>query len=208
MIVTRPAILSGSAREFFNRPHTINGAGTFEFFGHTCKLLVDRRLDNNDMKLSKVKTIKSEAVALKTILEPAARDTKIYLSSDWESLEAGAPWFEPLIEAIKRSTAFFTIIPDRASSPGSSFRNLWINFEVGLAIGSGKKPKVFVFGEVNWSLLEYPLKGIHLIDTGDTNRWVKELTEAGFNIAKEVEERLAALFRQASQASSLPRVTV
>src|SRR6266478_5146401 len=117
--------------------------------------------------LSHEATFKDQAVTLKGILGGTAKEpTQIYLSSDWESLEAGVPWFEPLIKAIKESAAFITIIP----RPGSSFNNLWINFEIGLAMGCGKKPKVFVFGGVEWSQLEYPLKGIHLIDTGDTNR--------------------------------------
>jgi len=141
--------------------------------------------------LSHEAKFKREAVALKGILEKTAKDTKIYLSSDWESLEAGVPWFEPLIEAIKKSNAFIAIIP----KPESSFQNLWINFEVGLAIGSGKNPKIFVFGGVDWSKLEYPLRGIQLIDTGDTNRWIKELTDIGFNVTKEIEGKLAGLFQ-------------
>ena len=155
--------------------------------------------------LSHEAKFKEQAVALKGILEGTAKEPpKIFLSSDWESLEAGEPWFEPLIKAIKESAAFITIIPRPAAPAGdqhpgiqcSSFRNLWINFEIGLATGCGKKPKVFVFGGVDWSQLEYPLKGIHLIDTGDTNRWIKELQEIGFEINKEVEEKLAKLFNQ------------
>lgn len=146
--------------------------------------------------LSHEAKFKEQAVALKGILEGTAKEpTKIYLSSDWESLAAGAPWFEPLIDAIKKSAAFITIIPQ----PGSSFQNLWINFEVGLAMGCGRQPKIFIFGGVNWSLLEYPLRGIQLIDTGDTNRWIKELTDIGFNISKDVEEKLAALFQPVAQ---------
>jgi len=143
--------------------------------------------------LSHEATFKDQAVTLKGILGGTGKEpAEIYLSSDWESLEAGAPWFEPLIKAIKESAAFITIIP----RPGSSFKNLWVNFEIGLAIGCGKKPKVFVFGGVEWSQLEYPLRGIHLIDTGDTNRWTKELKEIGFEINKDVEEKLAELFNQ------------
>jgi len=51
--------------------------------------------------LSHEAKFKEQAVGLKGILEGTAKEpTKIYLSSDWESLEAGEAWFEALIRAL------------------------------------------------------------------------------------------------------------
>jgi len=62
---------------------------------------------------------------------------------------------------------------------GHDFCKLWINYEIGFARGRGLKPKIFVFGGINFSKARYPIVGIHWIDTGDTNRWKRELEKWG-----------------------------
>lgn len=63
-----------------------------------------------------------------------------------------------------------------------AFDNLWINFEIGAAIGRGKKPKIFVWGGVGFSDMKFPMKGFHVIGTGDTNRCELAFADLGYKI--------------------------
>ena len=81
-----------------------------------------------------------------------------------------------------------------------TFRNLWINFEVGAAFGSGKYPKVIVFGGVPWDAIPYPIVGLQLIDTGDGNRLFCDLKQIGIERAEDHRQEYAELFRQIPSA--------
>jgi hypothetical protein len=55
----------------------------------------------------------------------------VFLSSDWESLRVGECWFEGVLHAVERSTEFEALVYNE-----TTFRNLWVNFELGIAVGS------------------------------------------------------------------------
>ena len=117
---------------------------------------------------------KREAIKLKELLSQTvlsnSQEAEFYLTSDWYSLESGAPWFNPLIEQLRDADGVITII-----TRSEAFRNLWISFEIGVAYGSRKYPKIFVFGGVPWDDIPHPLGGLQLSDTGDKNRWIGDL---------------------------------
>jgi len=106
-----------------------------------------------------------EAVKLKGLLQAINDEHAIFLTSDWDSLEAGNLWMSDIITALQEMDEMIVLITRK-----ETFKNLWINFEIGAAIGRKKKPKVLVFGGISLSDMEYPMKGIHVISTGDTNR--------------------------------------
>jgi hypothetical protein len=147
---------------------------------------------------------KPEAIRFKELLREASgqkpeTELKLFLSSDWDSLRSGRPWFEPLIEEVRLSQETFVLITHERH-----FTNLWINFEVGMALGrKDGSPKIFVFGGIPWDKLAYPLRGLHLIDTGDSNRWVTDIRNAvaptnpeTFN--EDLVQKFGCFFRQCS----------
>ena len=134
---------------------------------------------------------KREAVWFKEILEQASSDISFFLTSDWYSLESGAPWFTPLVEQLRECDELFAII-----TRPEAFHSLWMNFEIGAAFGSGKRPKIFVFGGVSWERIPHPIGGLQIIDTGDTNRWLRDLQLLGIQRAADFQESFAHVFRQ------------
>jgi len=140
---------------------------------------------------------KREAVKLKELLSQTAlsnsQEAEFFLTSDWYSLESGAPWFSPLVEQLREADGVITII-----TRSETFHNLWISFEIGVAYGSKKFPKIFVFGGVPWNDIPHPIGGLQLTDTGDTNRWIGDLRNLleVEDISKELETEFAILFRQ------------
>jgi len=118
-----------------------------------------------------------EAVKLKGLLQDINSEHTIFLTSDWDSLEAGNLWMSDIITALQKMDEMIVLITKK-----ETFKSHWVNFEIGAAIGRGKKPKVLVFGGISLNDMEYPMKGIHVISTADTNRWVLEFKHLGFEI--------------------------
>ena len=143
--------------------------------------------------LSHEAVAKREAVLLKDLLSKAASDVSIFLTSDWYSLESGAPWFTPLVEQLRQCDSLVTLI-----TRPEAFRNLWISFEIGTAFGSSKLPKILilVYGGVSWEDIPHPIGGLQLMDTGDTNRWIRDLREIGIDRVEDFKDDFAVLFRQ------------
>ena len=139
---------------------------------------------------------KREAIKLKELLSQTvlsnSQEAEFFLTSDWYSLESGAPWFNPLIEQLRDADGVITII-----TRPEAFRNLWISFEIGVAYGSRKYPKIFVFGGVPWDDIPHPLGGLQLSDTGDKNRWIGDLRNLldVKDISNELQAEFAILFR-------------
>lgn len=134
---------------------------------------------------------KREAVRFKEILERASSDISFFLTSDWYSLESGAPWFTPLVEQLRDCDELLAII-----TRPEAFHSLWMSFEIGAAFGSRKLPKIFVFGGVSWESIPHPIGGLQLIDTGDTNRWLRDLQSLGIDRAADLQHDFANVFRQ------------
>ena len=144
-----------------------------------------------DVFVSHEAAAKADAVRLQELLLAVNPSSTVFLSSDWTSLAAGEPWFEPIIKTVRSCKAFLAII-----TRPEAFKNLWINMEVGIAYGSRKTPKIFVYGGVPFEAAAFPLCGFHMIGTGDTNRWHAELSEIGFVVPKTLVSAFAAAFRQ------------
>ena len=87
----------------------------------------------------------------------AGKDIEVFLTSDWYSLESGAPWFSPLVQKLREADGLATLI-----TRAEAFGNLWISFEIGVAYGSNKFPKIFVFGAVAWNNIPHPIAGLQL----------------------------------------------
>ena len=106
-------------------------------------------------------------------------------------MEIGKPWFEPLVEKLKTSEILVVLITNK-----SAYDNLWVNFEIGVSFGANKSPIIFVFGGVGFIEMKYPIRGLQVLDTGDTNRWKIELQKIGCANIDEHEKSFAQLFRQ------------
>jgi TIR domain len=132
-----------------------------------------------------------EAVTFKDLLMRDESEIEVFLSSDWDSIEAGRPWLEAILASLRSCDTFIAMIANTVESA-----NPWIHFEVGYVMARDQKPKVFVFGGVDWQHIPFPLKAVHLIDTGDTNRCVTELERIGVSSVRKKLDAFARLFRQ------------
>jgi hypothetical protein len=134
---------------------------------------------------------KAVAVKFKGILTSGASDLEVFLSSDWDSIEAGSIWLQEIERALATHTHFIALItcPKDSALP-------WICYEVGFTRGRGLLPKIFVFGEIPTREIAFPLAGIQFVGTWNTNRWKTELLAMGVTDLDEKEPELAALFRQ------------
>lgn len=130
-----------------------------------------------------------EAVKLKELLLNLNNEHEIFLTSDWDSLASGNIWMADIFTSLQKCDELIVLITRK-----EAFDNLWINFEIGAAIGREKKPKILICGGIDLSEMKYPMKGIHCIGTGDTNRWIKELDSLGYKIIDS--KPFAELFRQ------------
>jgi len=130
-----------------------------------------------------------EAVKLKELLLEINKEHDIFLTSDWDSLSSGNIWMADIFNSLQNCDELIVLITRK-----EAFNNLWINFEIGAAIGREKKPKILICGGIDLAEMKYPIKGIHCIGTGDTNRWVKELGSLGYKIVDL--EPFAKLFGQ------------
>lgn len=132
-----------------------------------------------------------EAVKLKELLLAVNNQNTIQLTSDWETIESGEFWMSRINDMLENMDKMLVLITRK-----ESFANLWINFEVGFSIGKGIKPQILVFGGIPLSEMKPPINQIHVIGTGDTNRWMKLFESFGYQIDATTEESLSKLFRQ------------
>ena len=134
---------------------------------------------------------KALAVEFKGILTRGVTDLRVFLSSDWDSIEAGRIWLQEIENALATHTHFVALITcaKDATLP-------WVCYEVGFARGRCILPKIFVWGGVEPKDIAYPLAGIEFVGTWDTNRWKMELLAMGVSDVEDKEPELAKLFRQ------------
>jgi TIR domain len=110
------------------------------------------------------------AVRFKELMLRGSSNVDVFLSSDWDSIRSGAIWVEEIEKALsccKHFVALLTGVED-ARSP-------WINYEIGYARGKGILPLIFLFDSIKPEDVPYPVRMLHLICPGDTNRRVGEL---------------------------------
>jgi|GEM_PF-5937740 len=132
---------------------------------------------------------KTEAVHLRELLLSINSEHALFLTSDWESLGSGNVWMGDIFAALQNCDELIVLI-----TRTEAFSNLWINFEIGAAIGRGKKPRILISGGIDLADMKYPIKGIHCISTGDTNRWNNEFESLGYKITDHAS--FAKLFKQ------------
>lgn len=134
---------------------------------------------------------KALAVEFKGILTRGAADLRVFLSSDWDSIEAGTIWLQEIEGALATHTHFIALItcPKDSELP-------WICYEIGYARGRCLLPKIFVFGGIEPKEIAYPIAGIQFVGTWDTNRWKADLLAMGVTDIDQKEAELAMLFRQ------------
>ncbi len=130
-----------------------------------------------------------EAVKFKELLLAINDQNAIQLTSDWETIESGEFWMSRINDMLQNMDKMLVLITRK-----ESFANLWINFEVGVSIGKDIKPQILVFGGIPLSEMKPPINQIHVIGTGDTNRWVKLFESLGYQIDAIAEKSLAELF--------------
>jgi TIR domain len=131
------------------------------------------------------------AVEFKSILTSDSPDLQVFLSSDWDSIVAGANWLQEIETALATHSYFIALI-----TQADDARLPWICYEVGFARGRGLLPKVFVFGGIDPKEIPLPISGIQFVGTWDTNRWKMELLAMGVADIDTKESRLAKLFHQ------------
>ena len=119
----------------------------------------------------------------------------MYLSSDWESIPTGSIWVQEIERALSECQ-FFVVLDVQPTEA----ENLWINYEIGFARGRGLLPKIFLFSGVSPKDFKLPLKSLHLLQTGDTNRWMLELGQMGVRIPEAVKRDFADLFEKKNPA--------
>ena len=148
------------------------------------------RINNMKYFISHEAFAKKEAVRFKELLFELNKEHELYLTSDWNSLLSGNIWMLDIFNELQNCDEFLVFITRK-----EALENLWINFEIGAAIGRKLKPKIFINGGIDFSSIKYPIKGIHCINTGDTNRWIEELSNLGYEIIDHIP--FAELFKQA-----------
>ncbi len=129
------------------------------------------------------------AIKFKNLLCSLNNEHQVFLTSDWNSLQAGGIWLQEIFHELQTFDEIIILITRK-----EALENLWINFEIGAAIGRNKKPKILIWGGINMSEMNYPIKGIHCISTGDTNRLIEELKTLGYEIKNHIP--FAELFNQ------------
>jgi hypothetical protein len=134
---------------------------------------------------------RATAVEFKELVLDGSSDLKVFLSSDWDSIPSGTIWLQEIEHALATHTHFVALITQVADASLP-----WMCYEVGYARGRGLLPKIFVFGGFDSKEIALPIGGIHLVGTGDTNRWIEELTAMKVANVIGKQEKFAKLFRQ------------
>jgi|JI7StandDraft_1071085.scaffolds.fasta_scaffold66824_1 hypothetical protein len=130
-----------------------------------------------------------KAYRFKEILNSCDPSIEIFLTSDSDSLNSGELWCSEIFDNLRKCEELIVLITNERA-----FENLWINFEIGAAVGRNLKPKIFIFGGVSLNRMRAPIKEIHCIGAWDTNRYIKELKALGYVDINNHIEDLKMLF--------------
>jgi hypothetical protein len=105
------------------------------------------------------------AVRFKELMTGATPDLCVFLSSDWDSIRSGAIWVQEIETALATCNHFIALLTTEEDA-----RSPWINYEIGFARGRGLLPRIFLFDSITPEQVPHPLRMLHLIRPGDTNR--------------------------------------
>jgi hypothetical protein len=141
-----------------------------------------------------------EAVWFTELLKAACgSDLSIFLSSDWDSLNSGEAWSHRIFEELRNCDELIALITSR-----ETFSRLWINFEIGAFVGRNRNPKIFVFGAIPpWQEIPRPIADLQLTDTGNTNRWMRDLQKIGIDIDERTQCYLVQIHMKGTKFLSL-----
>jgi hypothetical protein len=112
--------------------------------------------------ISHITEEKETALCLKEYLrETLGWGTKVFVSSDLESIRGGEVWFKTIVDAIKDSLVEIVLL-----SPASIDRR-WINFEAGVGIGKGLQVIPVVVHGLERSEVGHPLSSLQIRSLDD-----------------------------------------
>ncbi len=115
------------------------------------------------------------AIALKEFLQVAlGADYPVFVSSDYETIQGGKPWFAEIVTAVSTATAVLVIAtPD-------SMDQRWLNFEAGIGIGCGIPVMPLLSRGLTKERFKPPLNQLQardLANKGDFDGMIKDFTE-------------------------------
>lgn len=114
------------------------------------------------------------ATRLKTLFESAlSNELPIFVSSDFESIESGDPWYERILEGIGKTQVLITLLS------AASIDRRWINFESGVGVGQGSRVIPVVWRRLSKGDIGMPLGRHHARDLSDEGDLKALLTSLG-----------------------------
>jgi hypothetical protein len=112
--------------------------------------------------ISHITEEKETAICLKEYLrETLGWGTKVFVSSDLESIQGGDIWFKKIVDAIRGSMVEIVLL-----SPTSNDRK-WINFEAGVGVGKGIQVIPVVVHGLQRSDVGHPLSSLQIRSLDD-----------------------------------------
>lgn len=140
------------------------------------------------------------AIRFKELMLRGVPDLHVFLSSDWDSIRSGAIWVQEIENSWARCNHFVALLTseDDASSP-------WINYEIGFARGRGLLPRIFLFDSITPEQVVYPLRMLHLICPGDTNRRAGDIAAMDVSDSESKWEEFGSLLYQRTENPDAPK---
>lgn len=95
------------------------------------------------------------------ILDSFSKKVNVFVSTDYESISSGEEWYRKIVDAIMQATIVVALISR------VSVERPWINFECGVAAGSGGHLFPLVIRDFRLGELKPPLQPLHARDIHD-----------------------------------------
>lgn len=139
-------------------------------------------MDKEAIFISHIAEEASVASRLKSLLiEAFGKGEKVFLSSDYVSIESGDPWFNRILTALKASSVVVVVISR------SSEESPWINFEAGVGKGVDALVVPVLISSLQKSEVRPPMSQLQLRSLQDRRDVEAFLHEIGKRIGQEPE---------------------
>lgn len=123
--------------------------------------------------ISHVAEEKDAAMLLKDFLRDAfGADLKVFVSSDYESIQSGKDWFNSIVDALRSAQMVLVLLSEAA------LERRWINFEAGVGIGARATVVPLVFRGLAKGKIGPPLSALQarsLNDADDVRAMVNDI---------------------------------